>query len=229
MAGRSGQTHLSTYVPEDIAQAFKVLARQTEGATSAALRRLIVEAVVDVKIKNGLHCASLVNAHLAPRGAGFGRQIGFRLRPTERLALDQAARAAGTSPANWVRSLALVHLLRRPQWHPAEVDALRDLFRELRAIGNNVNQIAHALNIAVQTGQYPQEQGVAAEEAAKLVRSEMRRIVSVMTGNYAYWGLPDTERPIAVPGAVEQENAQARAAEKKRKRKLRRRPTRFTE
>jgi len=43
---------------------------------------------------------------------------------------------------------------------------LRALFRELRAIGNDFNQIARALNVAVQSGGYPLHQGRAANEAA---------------------------------------------------------------
>jgi hypothetical protein len=39
------------------------------------------------------------------------------------------------------------------------LDALRELAREIRAIGNNINQIAHALNAAVQAGAYPPYQG----------------------------------------------------------------------
>lgn len=81
--------------------------------------------------------------------------------------------------------------MRQPQWNTAEIEELRLLFREVRAIGNNVNQIAHALNIAVQTGKYPPYQGAAAREAAELLRLEMRRIVAVMTGNFEYWGMPD--------------------------------------
>ena len=96
-------------------------------------------------------------------------------------------------------------------------------------IDNNVNQIAHALSAAAQAGVYPPYQGGAARKAAELVRFETRRVVAVMTGNFAYWGLPDTERPTAAPGAVEQANAEARTAEAKRKRQPRRRPERFTE
>lgn len=149
------------------------MARQTDGGTSAALRRLITEAV-DGK------------PPVAPRVAGTGRQVSVRFREDERVLLAQAAHERGTSPANWVRSLALVHLAGRPQWSTAEVDALRDVFNELRRIGTNINQIAHAMNIAIETGQYPAYQAGAVREAAGIVRNEMRRTISIMTGNFAY-------------------------------------------
>lgn len=177
----------------------------------------------------GLPGASPARLALTPVGVGRGKQIGIRFKDDERRALAEAAEAHGTSPANWVRSLAIVHLTGKPQWNPAELEELRALFRELRAIGNNVNQIARALNVAVQSGVYPPHQGVAAKEAAELVRYEMRRVVAVMTGNFAYWGLPDAERPTAAPGAVERDDAEAAAAKEKRKRRPRRRPARFAE
>jgi Bacterial mobilisation protein (MobC) len=220
MPAKPGQKLIGGYVDEALADRFNAWARQTDGGSSAALRRLISRAMDEAE---GLHGASPIG----PRGVGRGKQVSVRLRDVERAALAEAAAAAGTTPANWLRSLALVHLARRPQWNPAELDALRALARELRAIGNNVNQIAHALNVAVQIGEYPPHQGVAAQEAAELVRYEMRRVVAVMTGNFDYWGLPDAERPIAAPGAEARADAAARAAEAKRKNRRRRQPARF--
>ncbi|MEO8013176.1 MAG: plasmid mobilization relaxosome protein MobC [Polaromonas sp.] len=228
MAGRNGQVHLSTYVPVELAEAFQALARQSDGGASGALKRLVAQAVEQEKQAQGLHSASAQEA-IAPRGVGRGEQVGVRLKATERQALAEAARLQGTSPANWVRSLALVHLARRPQWNPAELEALRALFGELRAIGNNINQMAHALNIAVTTGDYPPKQGTAVREAAERIQWEMRRVVAAITGNFDYWGLPDAERPTAAPGALKRAEAQARAAQAKRKLRPRRRPARFAD
>lgn len=222
MGGRNGQELLSTWVPAKLAADFRAQAR-LDGGASAALRRYVADMAA-----GGLHGASPPRS-IAPAGVGRGEQIGFRLKAAERSLLDEAARERGTSPANWVRSLAIVHLAGNPQWNMAEIEELRNLFRELRAIGNNVNQIARALNVAVQTGEYPPHQGRAAKEAAELVRYEMRRVVAVMHGNFDYWGLPDAERPTAAPGAVKRADAEARAAEAARKRRPRRRPARFAD
>lgn len=226
MAARNGQELLSTWVPVELAEAFKALARQSDGGAAGALRRLVAQAVDQEKQGQGLHGASPEEA-IAPRGVGRGEQVSVRLKAAERQALAKAARAQGTSPANWLRSLALVHLARRPQWNQDELEALRALFGELRAIGNNINQIAHALNTAAHTGMYPPEQGVAAQNAAERIRLEMRRVVAVITGNFDYWGLPDAERPTAAPGALKREEAQANATQAARKLRPRRRPTRF--
>src|SRR4051812_21248600 len=104
MSGRNGQELLSTWVPAEQAEAFKAQAREMDGGASAALRRLVAEAVGEKAP--------------APRGVGRGTQVGVRFKPAERLVLSEVAEAHGTSPANWLRSLALVHLVKRPQWNP---------------------------------------------------------------------------------------------------------------
>lgn len=216
MAGRNGQTMLGTYVPSDLAIKFKAWARSTHGGTSAELRSLIVNAM------EGRNPPP-------PPGAASGFQVMVRLKETERLALLEAAHARATTPANWLRSLAIVHLGHRPQWNGAEIEALRELFTEVRKIGNNVNQIARALNVAAHKGDYPPYQGQEAREAAELVRIETRRIVAVMTGNFDYWGLPDADRPTAAPGAEERDDAATKKEREKIARRPRRRPARFVD
>lgn len=214
MPARAGQKMLGTYVDADLAERFADLARQTEGGTSAALRRLITEAV------EGKPPAQ-------PRGAGTGKQVGVRFKTNERVLLALAARERATSPANWVRSLALVHLTRKPAWNERELETLRQAAREIHAVGRNLNQIARALNVAVQSGVFPPHQHIVAQEAADFVRSQMHRMTAMITGNYDYWGLPQDERPKPAPGARKRHDAEARAAERKRKNRPRRRPARF--
>jgi hypothetical protein len=83
------------------------------------------------------------------------------------------------TPANWLRSSALAHLARRPRWSPAELEATRELARQVLAVGNKVNQIAHALNIVIRSASI-----TAAKEAAELVDAALRRLAAVMTSNF---------------------------------------------
>lgn len=214
MAGRNGQELLGTYVDKALAERFRVWARETDGGASAALRRLVHQAVEGREPP-------------PPRGVGVGHQVNVRFQPAEREALALAARARSVSPANWVRSLALVHLAREPQWNAAEVEELRALFGELRRVGSNVNQIARAANEAVLAGEHPADRADDVLQAAQLMRYEMRRVVAVMAGNFDYWGLPTDERPKPARGAVAREEAAAKAAVAKRKSRPRRRPARF--
>lgn len=145
------------------------------------------------------------------------------MKAAERSALARAAKEHGTSPANWLRSLALAHLTRTPHWNPNELQALRDVFTELRRIGVNLNQVAHALNLAVKAGQVPLEGAQEAQWATDAVRVEMRRVVGLMTGNFAYWGVPQDPDP--KPSA----DARAQAAATRPRGRPRRRSPRFAD
>lgn len=210
---REGLAMVGAYIPIELAERFKGHARSSEGGVSAELHRLIAKAIEG-------------RDPVPPPGAA-GFNVLVRLKDAERIALLQAAQARSTTPSNWLRSLAIAHLGRRPQWAPTEVEALREVFAELRRIGNNVNQIARALNVAELSGEYPPSQGEAARDAVELVRVEMRRVGAVLTGNFDYWGLPYAERPTSAAGALERDKKATDAEHKKRHTRPRHRPTRF--
>ena len=210
---KDGEILLGTHVPLETADRFRDLARANGGNVSAELRRMVMIAV---------H-----GRGPAPPPGATGFSVMVRLKDAERIALLQAAQARSTTPSNWLRSLAIAHLGRRPQWAPTEVEALREVFGELRRIGNNVNQIARALNVAELSGQYPPSQGEAVRDAVEVVRAEMRRVGSVLTGNFDYWGLPDAERPTSATGATERDKRVTEAGNKKRRVRPRLRPARF--
>ena len=214
MSALPGHKMVGVYIEAGLADRFKAWARRTEGGASAALRRLILQAVDGAE-------PSL------PVGAS-GRQIGVRLQDPERIALLHAAKARQTTPANWLRSLAIVHLGRRPQWNDAETVELRAIGMEVRRIGNNLNQLARVMNEAALTGEYPADQGRAALEGAELLRVELRRLMAIYTGNFDYWGLPDAERPTAERGMKAREVVRHKAAKMAQRLRPRRRPARFT-
>ena len=215
MAVRNGKENLAVWVPVDVAERFRAAARLKDGGTSQALLRMIGAEIEDQKA-------------VAPRAVGTAEGVFIRLRGMERYALGRAADASGMTPTAWVRSLTLVHLNKAPEWNPEDREALRAIGRELRKIGTNINQIAHAANAAAQVGLCPPEQGDAALQAAELVRYEMRRLAGVVTGNFDYWGLPDAERPTAKRGALGRLKIEEDRAAEKRKAKLKVRPRKFS-
>jgi hypothetical protein len=77
------------------------------------------------------------------------RTVAVRLTPGEESAWIAAALAAGRRQLGaWVREVAVAGYLAGPRTtNPREVDpAVAGLRAELARLGNNVNQIAHALN-----------------------------------------------------------------------------------
>ena len=204
MGARRGQKLIGVYVEEALADRFHAWARRNGGGASPALRKLITDAVGDSQLPE-------------VRGRGTGQQIGVRFREAERALVAEAAQARGTTPANWLRSLAVAQLARRPQWTPAEVQALRDVFAALRSISADMTRLA-------ETSASGQQAAPALAEAASAVRTEMRRVVAMMTGNLDYWGALTDAVPQSQPGAVEKAVVRTRPSPVRRKRRPRRSP-----
>jgi hypothetical protein len=210
----AGKTLLNAYVDRDLADRFKAWARP-HGGVSAALRSVIEGAVAER------------DPEPPPGAAGF--HVTVRLRERERELLLAAAQARRMPVAAYLRSLAVVHLAGRPQWSAAEAEALRELGGEVRRIGNNVNQIARALNVAVHKGEYPAGQGAEAKEAARLVRAELRRLLAIYTGNLERWGQGGKDVTEAQRGVVTEAEAEEREGRMRVKRRPKlRRPSAFS-
>ena len=216
MSARAGKEKLAFWLEEATAGRFRAVARIRDGGVSQALTRMVGEAIGDSEA-------------VAPRGVGRGLEVGVRFRDEERAALDAAARARGTTPANWLRSLALVHLLRRPQWNREQLAEFRAIATEIRAIGNNLNQVARVANAAALEGQFVAGTVEAAEGAVDGLRVEMRRLVSFMSGEFDYWGLPDEQRPTGGTKGGKMQDAREAKAKARAKAAPRKRPTKFAD
>lgn len=214
MAPRNGKELLSAWVEASVAQRFKAVARASDGSVSQSLARMVGEAIGDPDA-------------VSPSGVGQSEKLTVRFRREERAALASAARLRATTPANWVRSLVIVHLMRRPQWSDGEREELRALTREVRRIGSNVNQIARAMNEAAKAGQCSADAAVAANNAAQQLHSETRRLGAVLTGNFDYWGLPGELHPRATREGISADEERQRWAKAKRRLRPKLRPARF--
>lgn len=73
--------------------------------------------------------------------------VPVRLTAAERLSLGEKAIAAGVSISSLIRRAALDMKLKV---RPPKLDA--DAMRQLAAIGNNLNQLARALNMSAESG-----------------------------------------------------------------------------
>jgi Bacterial mobilisation protein (MobC) len=160
MAVPKGQVLVAAYMPAELAARFKALAN---GRVSATMRELVAEATGEP-----------VTWPAASRAKA--RQVQVRLTEDESAELLRVAAEAGMTPAGYINAVARAHLTRKPQWSPAELEALRGIAWELRKIGINVNQIAARLNASAEAAEFPRGEGRAAREAVRLARAELARL-----------------------------------------------------
>ena len=75
-------------------------------------------------------------------------KVTIRLREADHRRMGKKADIEGfTTRTNWTTAVVLSALYLEPVLNDAEVFALRESNRELAAIGRNLNQVAHALNL----------------------------------------------------------------------------------
>ena len=112
-----------------------------------------------------------------PPGEQRQCHLSIALTAAERALLDARAASAGLRPAVYLRQAALAGA--------AAVDRRVDLARlhvELRRIGNNLNQIAHAANSALVVDEYPAARAAVASVDRALVelRAALAAILSAL-------------------------------------------------
>jgi hypothetical protein len=76
-------------------------------------------------------------------------QVNIRLTTDENSKVNQFASASGLSPANWIRARIFTGKFPTPKLSPLDAS----IYRELKRIGINLNQVTHKIN----AGECPKE------------------------------------------------------------------------
>lgn len=138
----SGSTHLSTWVTAETKQRFGVVAARLGLSESAFLKRL-----VELNLQSTEAATVTI-----PEPAAIpvrGTRISVRLRPDDRLLIEQRAAARGMATATYASIVLRTHLRAVAPFPEHMLVELKRAVAELRAIGRNLNQIARVAN---QTG-----------------------------------------------------------------------------
>ncbi|MFE0758730.1 plasmid mobilization relaxosome protein MobC [Inquilinus sp. NPDC058860] len=140
------------------------------GGRSKTLRRMI-EAVT----------GSEPSVEAAPRG--HSEKVTIRLKSVDLARLDEQAGDAGMRRTEWIAARVREALHARPQFSREERLALVNAHREIRKIGVNINQIAHAMNVAVMPGSSVLDNEIAAVKDCHTDIMEIgRRLLKVAAG-----------------------------------------------
>lgn len=106
----------------------------------------------------------------------------IRFSEGEFSAVEAAAARAGLSVSAFVRSLSLEGAGERPFLSPADRAIIQLLARDMRAVGNNLNQVARVLNTGRPVGG---SDLVAAVNDARAIATTVTAELAVMTKNAA--------------------------------------------
>lgn len=128
---------------------------------------------------------------LAARGGSKTEQVFVRLDPYHFAELGRLA-----YERNWYRSTYLANLLqahvdRRPVLCEVEINAVRQVARQLADMGRNLNQIARKLNVSLEYAHLTMS--VDFELLRMLIELEANAVKELMKANLRGWGVHDAE------------------------------------
>lgn len=110
-----------------------------------------------------------------PYGEGLTKTIAFRVDDSEYQRYDAKCAQAGLSKSEFFRAAVLgAAVTIEPVKRPPKSPDYRKAEAQIRRAGNNINQIAHALNIAALAGQIQEHHAAAAVTMLTAIRRDLR-------------------------------------------------------
>lgn len=170
---------LTAHVEEPTKQAWRRLAKERGLSESALL------AAVATAAANQIDKLDLSGYTNRERG-GERTKIDIRLKPAEDRAVRAAAKSDGLpSRQAWIIALIRGRLLHVPTPSAAELAELRESNRQLAAIGRNLNQVAHAVNIDFR--ERTRLTGHTLEQLHASVMREQKAVKALASGTLGRW------------------------------------------
>lgn len=134
-------TTLHTRCSEETKQQFQALAASHGLSASLFLRKMIASVLASTEAGT----SPLTDTETRGGRGGAGGQLRLRLRPDEVRAIRTLAEPEGYSAQAWVVRQLRHRLEGATPFASDELDTLRDVMRELGALGRNLNRMLHIL------------------------------------------------------------------------------------
>lgn len=180
-------------VTSETKERFDAMARQRSITASRLGASLILEFLSRESVEQkALGSRSVQRVETpAERGGVKSEQVFVRLDPYYFGELGRLA-----SERNWYRSTYLANLFRahadqRPVLCEAEINAVRQVARQLAAAGRNLNQIAKTMNVSLSHAHLTMNGDF--ELIRMLLDLEMRSMKDLIQANLRGWGINDAE------------------------------------
>lgn len=129
---------ISTRLDADTRDRFRAMAQALGRRESELLRELI---------QARLETQDSIDENLILTKVDGNQNVMVRIPKALMAALKGRAKTKGMAHSRWVADLVQSHLLQKPVFTMYESEQLRRATSELGAVGRNLNQIAHSLNI----------------------------------------------------------------------------------
>lgn len=140
-----------------------------------------------VRCKSGLKLAAAANAN----GEARTEQVFVRLEPYYYAELGRLAAERNWYRGTYLANLFHAHADRKPVLCEVEINALRQVARQLADMGRNINQIAKKLNISLDHAHLVNSLDF--DLVQILIEVQTNAVKDVLRANIRGWGISDVE------------------------------------
>jgi hypothetical protein len=176
MASMASDAYIQCRVPAATKQALRAAAGRQQLSESALLKRM-----VDLMLHTAAGDAA---TSVTDRRPGRSARLYVRLSPGDWALLRERASARCLAPATYASNLIRAHLRAQPPLPKEELQALRQSVAQLRAIGSNLNQLAHAANSSGHTNAPGRESLRALLKVCEGMRDHVRSLIQTNTQSW---------------------------------------------
>lgn len=176
---------------------FNSVAR-ARGATPSRLAAFIIEDFLKRETSDTLSLMPATEPVLRPHasvaavlGETRTKQVFVRLEPYYHDELVRLATERVWFPGTYLANLFYAHVDRRPVLCDAEINAVRQVARQLADMGRNINQIAKKLNSSLEHAHLVTS--VDFEVVKMLIDLETNAVKDLIKANVRGWGMSDAE------------------------------------
>lgn len=184
-------------VSDEVKRQFEGVARHRQ-VTASRLCALLVhdflkrnDGQVDVPRQGQLLLQPAGGAAVAAWEAAKTKQVFVRMSPFYYDQLEQLANDRNWHRGTYLANLLYAHVDRRPVLCHAEIDALRQVARQLADMGRNINQIAKKLNTSIEHAHLVTS--IDFELVKMLLELETNAVKALLSANVHGWGVGDGE------------------------------------
>jgi hypothetical protein len=157
--------------------------------------RLAASLIIDFLSREDANAGTLPQAGLPSmgrpeaRGGTKSETVYVRLEPYYFAELGRLAQERNWYRATYLANLFYAHADRRPVLCDAEIDAVRQVARQLAHLGRNINQIAKAVNAAPDMAELTPPADF--DVVRMLIDLETAVVKDLLTANLRGWGVSD--------------------------------------
>jgi predicted nucleic acid-binding Zn-ribbon protein len=174
------ENHIGVYLGKDLKAQWLAYCKARNLKAGAVLKDSIIEQIKAAELGDNDIYKSKIDK--PDQGTKIRKEV--RLTPSEWAAIEQRAKAEGSSVQHWMNCTVRASITQEPQFTNATIESLNKSSYELMAIGRNLNQIAKQMNQQFENASPTYNE---IETLKKIIKEHMYQVSVLVSASAQRW------------------------------------------